>query len=281
MSLSVQLCKQLNQLFPKPVHPFNLANKGEKTYAEWQFERGEATIQFYLAFANKEEMFNGKNILDIGCGAGGKTLYYATLGANHVYGVDVEPHYRQEAEVLAKSKGLEDKSTFLTADAIDLPFENNSIDTILMNDAMEHVDQPIAVLKECYRILKQGGRLYVNFPPYYHPYGAHLSDVIGIPWVHSFFSDQTLIDVYKDLVSNLPDGEGRINFRIGKKESGKEYFSYINKMTIRRFESIKKAVPFHIRYEHHEPLRPFLSAPSRFPWFKEYLVKMVVCVFEK
>ena len=60
-----------------------------------------------------------------------------------------------------------------------------------MNDAMEHVDEPEKVLDECYRILKKDGKVYLNFPPYNHPYGAHLSDAIGMPWVHVFFSRKT------------------------------------------------------------------------------------------
>ena len=47
----------------------------------------------------------------------------------------------------------------------------------------------------------RGGKLFVNFPPYNHPTGAHLSDVIGIPSVHVFFSDKTLIAAYKELVA--------------------------------------------------------------------------------
>ncbi|HAS92002.1 MAG TPA: class I SAM-dependent methyltransferase, partial [Clostridiales bacterium] len=47
---------------------------------------------------------------------------------------------------------------------------------------------------------------------------AHLSDAIGIPWVHVFFSEKTLINTYKELVKNLPDGAERIDFRISKKE---------------------------------------------------------------
>ena len=66
-----------------------------------------------------------------------------------------------------------------------------------MNDAMEHVADPEGVLKEVLRVLNKKGKLYVNFPPYNHPFGAHLSDAIYIPWVHMFFSEKTLIKSYK------------------------------------------------------------------------------------
>jgi len=123
--------------------------------------------------------------------------------------------------------------------------------------------------------------LYVNFPPYYHPYGAHLSDAIGFPWVHVFFSDETLIKVYKDLVKDLPDGMKRINFRISKDENGKEYFSYINRMTIKRFNNILKETKFNVSYYREVPLRDFLAPLAKMPGFKEGFVKMVVAILEK
>ncbi|OEH85463.1 methyltransferase [Desulfuribacillus stibiiarsenatis] len=281
MTVNASFCKVINKFFPVPVHPFNLANEGKQSYAEWQFERGEETIRFFRNFTTTEEMFKDKIVLDIGCGAGGKTLYYATLGAKVVFGIDPVEKYKEEATQLATKKGLQDITTFITGDAAKMPFESNVIDTIIMNDAMEHVDDPVAVLNECYRVLRKGGKLYINFPPYHHPYGAHLSDVIGIPWVHKLFDEPTLVQVYKDLVQKYPDANERINFRIGKKQGGSEYFSYINKMTLERFDRILGIVPFQVLYHEYVPLRPYFKTLSILPVFQEYFVKMVVCVLEK
>jgi ubiquinone/menaquinone biosynthesis C-methylase UbiE len=281
MSTAVKLCKALNGIFPLPVHPFNLNNSGIKTYAEWQFEKGIETIKFYLKKETTDAMFKDKAILDIGCGAGGKTVYYASLGARKIFGLEILGKYREEAEKLAHDKGYADKFEFVCADAAKMDFEDGSFDTIIMNDAMEHVDKPQEVLKECWRVLKPGGRLYLNFPPYNHPFGAHLSDAIGMPWVHCFFSDKTLIKVYKDLVKELPDGQQRIQFRISEDAGGKEYFSYINRMSIKRFNRILKQSSFKVSYYSEEPLRGLFKIPARLPGLKEFLVKMVVCILEK
>lgn len=275
------LCMKVNSLFKLPVHPFNLSNEGKKTYAEWQYEKGIDTIKFYLKHTSVEEMFRDKDVLDIGCGAGGKTVYYASQGVKSIVGVEILEKYRNEAEELGRKYNVSDKFTFVCSDAAETPFADESFDTIIMNDAMEHVDEPERVLKECYRILKKSGKLYLNFPPYNHPYGAHLSDAIGMPWVHVFFSEKTLIETYKELVKNLPDGEDRISFRISKRPDGTEYFSYINKMTIKRFQNIMKSSRFNIEYYKEEPLRNVFSIPARLPGFKEFLVKMVVCVLTK
>ena len=150
-----------------------------------------------------------------------------------------------------------------------------------MNDAMEHVANPEAVIDECLRVLIKGGRLFVNFPPINHPFGAHLSDLIYIPWVHLFFSEKTLVEAYKRLAKNVPDGEDRLSFRISKKEDGSEYFSYINHMSIKRFNRILKNKGISPAYLRHIPLRSFLKPISVLPFFKVLFVKMVVCVFEK
>ncbi len=276
-----KLCMTVNKMFKLPVHPFNLNNEGKKTYAEWQYEKGIDTIKFYLKYTNIDEMFKDKVVLDIGCGAAGKTIYYASMGVERIVGVEILGKYRDEAEQLARKYGMEDKFEFVCADASKTPFEDETFDTIIMNDAMEHVDEPEKVLEECYRILKKNGRLYLNFPPYNHPYGAHLSDAIGMPWVHVFFSEKTLIETYKELVKDLPDGKERIEFRIGKRADGTEYFSYINKMTIKRAKTILQNSRFNVEYYSEEPLRNIFRYPARIPVLKEFLVKMVVCVLRK
>ncbi|GAA4704703.1 class I SAM-dependent methyltransferase [Brevibacillus fulvus] len=281
MSLAAQLLYQLNKLFPLPVHPFNLANDGKMSYTEWQFVKGDQTIQFFLPFHSQEEMFRDKTVLDIGCGGGGKTCYYATFGPKKIIGVDIVPHYAEEGNAFAREKGLAEIATFLTADASAMTFPDNTFDTIIMNDAMEHVEQPEKTLAECFRVLKPGGHLYINFPPYYHPYGAHLSDAIGIPWVHSLFSEQAMIEAYKRLVRDLPDGSDRIKFRFSKRADGTEYFSYINRMTIARFRRIQKGISHPAVYQREIPLRSTVSALAKLPGLREYFVKMVVCVYQK
>lgn len=276
-----KLCMATNKLFKLPVHPFNLNNEGKKSYAEWQYEKGIETIKFYLKHTSVEEMFKDKEVLDIGCGAGGKTIYYASQGVKKIVGVEILSKYKEEAENLAKKYNLEQKFEFVAADASQTPFPDESFDTIIMNDAMEHVDEPEKVLDECYRILKKNGKLYLNFPPYNHPYGAHLSDAIAMPWVHVFFSEKTLIDTYKELVKDLPDGKDRIEFRISRQPDGTEYFSYINKMTIKRAKKILKNSKFNMEYYSEEPLRSIFKVPAKMPVLKEFLVKMVVCVLRK
>ncbi len=281
MSLSVSALLALNKLFPLPVHPFNLQNEGKKTYAEWQYEKGADTIKFYTEVTTPEAMFKDKVVLDIGCGAAGKSLYYASLGAKKVYGVDVVEAYEAQSARLAEEKGFSDRFEFRLCDAAKTDFEDNFFDTIIMNDSMEHVAEPEKVLAECFRILKPSGRLFVNFCPYYHPYGAHLSDAVGIPWVHMLFGEKTMIEAYKKLIADVPDRDERIKFRFSTDENGRETISYINHMTIKRFGKILAASPFKTEYYREVPLRSCTSALAKLPLTKEMFVKMTVAILKK
>lgn len=129
-------------------------NQDKETYAKWQYRKGEDTIRFFLEARTAEEMFRGKQVLDMGCGAAGKSLYYCSLGAEKVTGVEIVAHYEQEANALAAELGFADRFQFVCASAFELPFPDSSFDTIIMNDFMEHVSDPARTLKEALRLIR-------------------------------------------------------------------------------------------------------------------------------
>lgn len=58
-------------------------------------------------------------------------------------------------------------------------YGNNEFDIVTLWDVLEHTADPAAVLKECRRILKPGGLLFVNYPDI----GAWISRTMGRKWV--------------------------------------------------------------------------------------------------
>lgn len=50
---------------------------------------------------------------------------------------------------------------------MDLSFDDETIDCIVSNDVFEHVADIDKALKETYRCLKKGGKLYATFPMYF------------------------------------------------------------------------------------------------------------------
>ncbi len=281
MSVSGSIIRITNKIFKLPVHPFNLANDKKMSYAEWQYEKGAETVKYYKQKYKNSIMFEGKNVLDIGCGAAGKSLYYIKMGAERVVGIDIIPKYEREATDLAKKLGYSERFVYINASADELPYPDNSFDTIIINDAMEHFSRPEEVLTEAIRLLRPNGNLFINFPPYGHPYGAHLSDAIALPWSQYLIPESGLIDSYKSIVKDLPDGKERINMRIYTDRNGNEHLGYINKMTISRFKKILRSMNIKPNYYAEIPLRKFLLPLSKIPFIKEIFVKMVVCVLIK
>ena len=95
--MSVNSLLFFNKLFKLPMHPFNMQNDGVVSYSMWQYNKGIETIKFYLQHTDTDNMFKNKDVLDIGCGAAGKSLYYLSLGAKSVTGIDVVEKYEEEA----------------------------------------------------------------------------------------------------------------------------------------------------------------------------------------
>jgi SAM-dependent methyltransferase len=48
-----------------------------------------------------------------------------------------------------------------------LPFEDNSFDTIILSDVLEHIQEPNQLFREMSRVLTPGGRLLLNVPFFY------------------------------------------------------------------------------------------------------------------
>ena len=71
-----------------------------------------------------------------------------------------------------------------TADAHWLPLRSSSADVVLMGEVLEHLVAPDTALREAHRILKPGGRLFVDVP-WWHELYRPLS-AVGLRILHRF-----------------------------------------------------------------------------------------------
>ncbi len=95
------------------------------------------------------------SLLDVGCGEGSLLEQMQLLGWK-VTGVEPD----REAVRIAKDRGL----SVVQGTAEDIDFPEESFDAVTLNHVIEHVHDPIKVLKRCRRLLRKNGRLVIKTP---------------------------------------------------------------------------------------------------------------------
>jgi SAM-dependent methyltransferase len=118
--------------------------------------------------------FDGKTVLEIGCGEGRRCLEAAAHGAVRVVGIDpLEAQVAACHRVQARSPHPErDRVSFVVATLETLPPER--FDIVISESALEHVMDVAALLAHVRSRLNPGGKFYLGFGPLYHaPDGDH------------------------------------------------------------------------------------------------------------
>jgi SAM-dependent methyltransferase len=111
----------------------------------------------------------GQALLDVGCGSGRHTFEALRRGADVValdqnaedlVGVELMVTAMADAGEVARPE----RPVTLRADALALPFPNDSFDRVIASEILEHVPQDGAAIAEIFRVLRPGGLLAVSVP---------------------------------------------------------------------------------------------------------------------
>ncbi len=238
------------------------------TAADWQaygaWRDRQLTQEFDEQFG--AETARGKEVLDFGCGDGQLSVALMKRGAKRVHGVDLDEQGLARFADRLRREGDGALPTFSRSESgerIDLPDE--SFDAICCFDVMEHVMAYREIVREWRRILRPGGRVYISWQPYWHPFGHHSSDWIPIPWVHVFLRDPELNEVCARVVDwpdfqpsvwdQNPDGTRINRFRVAGAGD-----NFLNKLTTGEFERVCRSSELSIV---RREFRPF-SLPQPF-----------------
>lgn len=95
------------------------------------------------------------SLLDVGCADGG--LRSRVRGCSSYVGLDYP----------VTGQNLYGAQPDVFADAATLPFNSNVFDGVALLDVLEHLPEPRASLCEIARVLKQGGKVFLNVPCFY------------------------------------------------------------------------------------------------------------------
>ncbi len=105
---------------------------------------------------NYLKLVSGSKVLELGCGTGHWSEFLSEMGF-HVTATDIS-----EAMLSLATRKKIERVSFQQADASNLPFDNESFETIVSITMLEFTGNIPKVMDEIYRVLKPGGRLILG-----------------------------------------------------------------------------------------------------------------------
>ena len=133
----------------------------DRNYLKFTYPKRDSDYPYKLGLHLTKDFFGvqdlGLEILDIGCGDGAFLNVFSKLGYE-VIGADVCPvDSRHEIHKV----NLETES---------LPFKDKSINFAFSKSVIEHMENPLNLMSEAYRILAPGGKAIIMTPSWEHNY---------------------------------------------------------------------------------------------------------------
>ena len=115
----------------------------------------------------KMENLDRKSVLELGTGTGGTATLLAKQGAS-VTGIDLLPFRIDEAKIRAKEHNVDESVEFALMNAMHLAFPDNTFDFVISKSVLVFTDHSLTA-KECYRVLKPGGKAIFIENMRHHP----------------------------------------------------------------------------------------------------------------
>jgi 2-polyprenyl-3-methyl-5-hydroxy-6-metoxy-1,4-benzoquinol methylase len=283
---------------------YNLAKRWPSPIAEQKQELGlyPASDEYNLNYAMKKQFlryihsgfqynFYQKRVLEIGCGHGGISTFFAVNGATEVVGIDLNTFHLEIANKFKKKieKDLNIGSTgglnlkFMEMSAYEMNFEPETFDIIVADNVFEHFMETDKVLEQSYKILKPGGMLVIpTFNSIYSKYGIHLKHALKMPWANLFFSEKTICNVVYKLGKENPfiwDAYGGLVNRPTKIKDIRKYGD-LNSMTHARFHREVKDSGFQLQVFKIKPvsksfIKEFFRLMFRYKWIQKSIISDV------
>lgn len=290
MKISENLLYQLAKRWPSPV-----------TEQKKQLGIDPTSDEYNMNYAMKKQFmryirsgfpynFYQKKVLEIGCGHGGISTFFAVNGASEVVGIDLNTLHLEIANKFKKkiekdlniTNGL--NLRFQEMSAYEMNFEPESFDIIIADNVFEHFMETEKVLEQSFKILKPGGMLVIpSFPSIYSKYGLHLKQGLKMPWANLFFSEKTICNVVYRLGKEdefVWKAYGGLVNRPSKIKDIRKYGD-LNSMTHARFQHEVKKAGFHIEKFKIKPvsksfIKEFLRLIFRYSWIQKSIVSDIL-----
>lgn len=131
-------------------HSFHFA-----TRHKWEsFESSIARHEMWLS--HKLGLKEGMRVLDVGCGVGGPMRTIARFSGAHIVGLNNNEYQIERGRRLNEQSDLSSQCSFIKADFMKVPSEDNTYDAIYEVEATCHAPDKVGIYAEILRLLKPG-----------------------------------------------------------------------------------------------------------------------------
>ena len=149
-------------------------------YGQFILER-----RYKLAAAYARDAFYRNGFyLDVGCGNGAQTIYFANCFRRWM-AVDVEEdrlgQFRRELE-RGKYEAASKPHQIIRYDGDRIPLQDNSVDVLTCIEVIEHTRSDSATIRELLRVLKPGGTAIITVPNKWWIFETHGASLPLLPW---------------------------------------------------------------------------------------------------
>lgn len=148
---------------------------------QWMKDTNHSRHETEIARFNLvSHLIEGNKVLEIGCGNGDGSVVMAKKGFE-VVGIDLSESGINQAFEIAKKENVQSNTNFFAMDATRLSFPDNSFDSIVIPEVLEHIRSSRKLLEEAVRVVRNGGRIIISIP-----------DGLLVPWeghLRVFFKD--------------------------------------------------------------------------------------------
>jgi 2-polyprenyl-3-methyl-5-hydroxy-6-metoxy-1,4-benzoquinol methylase len=130
--------------------------------------------QMIKGYLSPERDLAGKSVLEIGCGRGGFSCWLVQQShrPRQLVAADFSTAAVQMGKGYAHSRNYSGIS-WEVGDIQAIAHPDQSFDTVVSSETIEHVPDPRKALVELARVLKPGGRLFLTTPNYLGPIGLY------------------------------------------------------------------------------------------------------------
>ena len=109
------------------------------------------------ALIDQLELKPEMKVLDIGSGIGGTARLVAGSTGAYVTGIDLTSEYTATATALSELVGMDSTTDFQTCSALELPFDDDSFDAVLMLHVGMNIPDKSGLMAEAARVLRPNG----------------------------------------------------------------------------------------------------------------------------